>query len=44
MRRLRILAIAFPVFAIIGSGRRYARVKRPATGVTNQISAGSQPA
>jgi len=41
MLRLRILATVFPV---IGIGWRYARVKRPATGVTNQVSTGSQPA
>jgi len=44
MRRPRILAIAFPVFAIIGIGWRYARVGRPVAGATNQINAGSQPA
>lgn len=46
MRRLRIPAIVFPVFpvfAIIDIGWRHARVKRPATGVVNQIRTASQP-
>ncbi len=38
MLGLRILAIVFPVFAIIGVGWWYGRVKRPDIGVTNQIS------
>ncbi|MEW5965400.1 MAG: AEC family transporter [Pseudomonadota bacterium] len=38
MLGLRILAIVFPVFAIIGIGWWYGRVKRPDLGVTNQIS------
>lgn len=38
MLALRILAIVFPVFAIIGIGYLYGRVKRPEIGVTNQIS------
>lgn len=43
MRRLRIPAIVFPVFAIIDIGWRHARAKRPASGVVNQIRTGSQP-
>lgn len=38
MLALRILSIVFPVFAIIGIGYLYGRVKRPDIGVTNQIS------
>jgi predicted permease len=38
MLALRILSIVFPVFAIIGIGWWYGRVKRPDIGVTNQIS------
>ena len=38
MLTLRILSIVFPVFAIIGIGYWYGRVKRPDIGVTNQIS------
>jgi hypothetical protein len=38
MLALRILSIVFPVFAIIGIGYLYGRVKRPEIGVTNQIS------
>jgi predicted permease len=38
MLALRILAIVFPVFAIIGIGYGYGRIKRPEIGVTNQIS------
>ena len=38
MLALRILSIVFPVFAIIGIGYWYGRVKRPDIGVTNQIS------
>lgn len=38
MPDLRILAIVFPVFAIIGIGWWYGRVKRPDIGVTNRIS------
>jgi hypothetical protein len=38
MLALRILAIVFPVFAIIGIGWWYGRAKRPDIGVTNQIS------
>jgi predicted permease len=35
---LRIFSIVFPVFAIIGIGYWYGRVRRPDIGVTNQIS------
>lgn len=38
MLALRILAIIFPVFAIIGVGYWYGRVRRPNLGVTNRIS------
>lgn len=38
MLALRILSIVFPVFAIIGIGYLYGRIKRPDIGVTNQIS------
>jgi hypothetical protein len=38
MLALRILSIVFPVFAVIGIGWWYGRVKRPDIGVTNQIS------
>ncbi len=38
MLALRILSIVFPVFAVIGVGWWYGRVKRPDIGVTNQIS------
>jgi predicted permease len=38
MLALRILSIVFPVFAIIGIGYWYGRIKRPDIGVTNQIS------
>lgn len=38
MLTLRILSIVFPVFAIIGIGYGYGRIKRPEIGVTNQIS------
>jgi predicted permease len=38
MLGLRILSIVFPVFAVIGIGWWYGRVKRPDIGVTNQIS------
>ncbi|MEW6133229.1 MAG: AEC family transporter [Pseudomonadota bacterium] len=38
MLALRILSIVFPVFAIIGIGYLYGRVKRPDIGVTNRIS------
>lgn len=38
MLGLRILAIVFPVFAIIGIGYWYGRAKRPDIGATNQIS------
>lgn len=38
MSDLRILAIVFPVFAIIGLGWWYGRAKRPDLGVTNRIS------
>ena len=38
MLALRILSIVFPVFAIIGIGYLYGKIKRPDIGVTNQIS------
>jgi predicted permease len=38
MLALRILSIVFPVFAIIGIGYWYGRIKRPEIGATNQIS------
>lgn len=38
MLALRILSIVFPVFAVIGIGWWYGRVKRPDIQVTNQIS------
>ncbi|MCL6555178.1 MAG: AEC family transporter [Burkholderiales bacterium] len=38
MLALRILSIVFPVFAIIGIGWWYGRLKRPDIQVTNQIS------
>jgi predicted permease len=38
MLALRILAIVFPVFAIIGLGWWYGRAKRPDLGAVNQIS------
>ncbi|MEW6589940.1 MAG: AEC family transporter [Pseudomonadota bacterium] len=38
MLGLRILAIVFPVFAIIGLGWWYGRAKRPDLGAVNQIS------
>lgn len=38
MLALRILSIVLPVFAIIGVGYLYGRIKRPDIGVTNQIS------
>jgi predicted permease len=38
MLALRIFSIVFPVFAIIGIGWWYGRVKRPDIQVTNQIS------